>query len=368
MPTNTAAWLMSSHAPLEVKPAPYTSPKENQIVIKNCAVAINPVDWVKRDTGSMVFPWIKCPFILGTDVAGEVVEIGHGVTRFQVGDRVVGLASGQEEKINDPAQSGFQKYTVLLVHMTCHIPNALSYERAAVLPLGLSTAACGLFQEDQLNLQYPSVPPPKPTGKSLLVWGGSTSVGLNAIQLAVAAGYEVITTCSPKNFAYVKHLGASQVFDYNSMTIINDLIHAFKGKTTAGALAIGHQSGEACLDILDKCNGNKFVSMATYPIPSPAPQSLVLLKTASYYLSHTALLWYKSKSRNIGTKFIFGFTLIHNGVGKAVFMDFLPKALAGGTYVSAPDPQVVGEGVEFIQAALEVQKRGMSAKKVVVSL
>jgi NADPH:quinone reductase-like Zn-dependent oxidoreductase len=45
---------------------------------------------------------------------------------------------------------------------------------------------------------------PKPTGKTLLVWGGSTSVGSNAIQLGVAAGYEVVTTASPKNFDYVR--------------------------------------------------------------------------------------------------------------------------------------------------------------------
>jgi NADPH:quinone reductase-like Zn-dependent oxidoreductase len=49
-----------------------------------------------------------------------------------------------------------------------------------------------------------------PTGQTVLVWGGSTSVGSNAIQLAVAAGYEVITMSSPRNFEYVTPLGASQ--------------------------------------------------------------------------------------------------------------------------------------------------------------
>jgi NADPH:quinone reductase-like Zn-dependent oxidoreductase len=72
----------------------------------------------------------------------------------------------------------------------------------------MSTAACGLFQEDHLALQRSSALP-KPTSKTLLVWGGSTSVGSNAIQLAVAAGYEVFTTASPKNFDYVKKLGAA---------------------------------------------------------------------------------------------------------------------------------------------------------------
>lgn len=121
----------------------------------------------------------------------------------------------------------------------------MSYEEASVLPLGMSTAACALFQTKQLSLQYPSAKPTS-TGKTLLVWGGSTSVGCNAIQLAVAAGYEVFTTASPKNFDYVKSLGAARAFDYNSKTVIPDITSALQGKLVAGAVAIGKGSAEAC--------------------------------------------------------------------------------------------------------------------------
>ncbi|TVY87702.1 Dehydrogenase, partial [Lachnellula willkommii] len=192
MPSNTAAWLTKVGAiPLDVKPAPYTPPTEHQIVIKNKAVAINPADWAIQKKGDMLFPWLAYPYIGGSDVAGEVAEIGSGVTRFKVGDRVFGLA------LCLSGEGAFQEYTVLRDHMTCHVPAGLSYETASVIPLGLATAASGLFQKGLLGLQHPSVPP-KPTGKTLLIWGGSTSVGCNAIQLAVAAGYEVITTASPK--------------------------------------------------------------------------------------------------------------------------------------------------------------------------
>jgi NADPH:quinone reductase-like Zn-dependent oxidoreductase len=103
---------------------------------------------------------------------------------------------------------------------------------------------------------------------------GSTSVGSNAIQLAVAASYKVITAASPKNFDYVKKLGASQVFDYHSKTVVHDLINAFKGKTIAGALAtantvrdgktmaearaIGNRVTETCLGVVDMSKGDKF--------------------------------------------------------------------------------------------------------------
>ena len=314
-----------------------------------------------------MFPWLKYPLILGLDTAGQVVEVGPGVTRFKVGDRVVGHANGTDKNYNDPSHGAFQTYTVLILNAASPIPDTLSYENAAVLPLGLSTAACGLFQKDQLGLQYPSVSP-KPTGKTLLIWGGSTSVGCNAIQLAVAAGYEVITTCSPKNFEYVKKLGASQAFDYNSKTVVKDIIRAFKGKPTAGALAIGYRSAESCLDILAKCTGNKFLSMASYPVPQQPPKNFVLLSIAASYMTGMANIWVKAKTGGVRTAFIFGSTLLYNEVGKAIYVDFLPRALAEGSYVAAPEPQVVGKGLEYIQTGYDIQKKGVSAKKVVISL
>lgn len=367
-PSNTAAWLVAvKKYPLEIRPTTYTHAKKDEIVIKNFAVAINPLDYVKQELGDFLFSWIKYPFVLGTDVAGEVVETGPGVTRFKVGDRVAGHALGMSESRNTSAESGFQEYTVLTTQMTTPIPSTVSYESAAVIPLGLSTAACGLFQKDQLSLQYPSLNA-TPTGKTLIIWGGSTSVGCNAIQLAVAAGYEVITTCSPRNFEYVKKLGASQVFDYNSKTIIPDLILALKGKDTAGAMTIGNGAADACMDILDKCKGNKFISMVSYPAPPTPPKRLVLLQNIYYFISWTVAAFFKTKARGIGYKFVFGDTLVGNGVGKIVYQDFLPKALAEGKFVAAPEPYVIGKGLEHIQTGMDLVKKGVSAKKVVISL
>lgn len=179
-PLNQAVWLNKNYK-FEINPAPYTSPSNHEIVIKNRALAINPADWIKQDMGDFMFPWLKLPCIMGYDVSGEVIEVGSEVTRFKVGDRVVGFSIGSCKLLNDTSKCGFQLYTVLLDHLASHIPSTLSYEQASVMPLGLSTAACGLFQKDQLSLRLPSLSP-KPTGETLLVWGGSTSVGCNAIQ------------------------------------------------------------------------------------------------------------------------------------------------------------------------------------------
>ena len=347
MPSNFAAWLPAAKAKsLEVKPAPYTPPGDNEIVIKNGAVAINPVDWAVQQMGDDLFK-LEYPFIGGNDVAGEVVEVGSKVTRFKPGDRVVGHALAYSKGTSGAA---FQNFTVLITNMVSSIPKSVSYESATVLPLGLSTAACGLYQEEYLNLQHPSVPP-KPTGKTLLIWGGSTSVGSNAIQLAAASGYEIITTSSPRNFEYVKSLGAKQVFDYNSPSIVADIIAALKGTNFAGAFAIGSMqardnatsAAEACLEIVDKTLGKKFVAMAMV-----FPQEKV--------------------PSGVGAKFVMAGNFKDYEFSHVIYGDFLPKALAEGTFVPKPEPEVVGKGLESIQAGLDAQKKGVSAKKVVISL
>ncbi len=136
-------------------------------------------------------------------MAGEVVEAGPGVTRLRPGDRVLGMAAGLERSRNRAAEGAFQKYTVLMQSLVSPIPDELSFEQAAVLPLTLSTAATGLFQQDHLALPLPVIDPPD-RRQTVLVWGGSTSVGSNGIQLARCAGYRVITTASPRNFGYVR--------------------------------------------------------------------------------------------------------------------------------------------------------------------
>jgi hypothetical protein len=70
----------------------------------------------------------------------------------------------------------------------------------------------------------------------------------------------------------------------------------------------------------------------------------------------------------VESKFILGSSLADNELGAAIYEDYLPNALAKGQFVAAPEPLIVGKGLESIQEALEVHMKGVSAKKVVVSL
>jgi NADPH:quinone reductase-like Zn-dependent oxidoreductase len=109
-PTNTGAYLEGKQVkPLVVKSAPYTSPGEHEILVKNYAVAINPIDWFKQFIGNVLFGHIKYPFILGEDLACEVVEVGKCVTRFHVGDRVLAHALGFNEDRNRSSEGAYQQ-------------------------------------------------------------------------------------------------------------------------------------------------------------------------------------------------------------------------------------------------------------------
>ena len=339
MSSNTAAWLTAAKTrPFEVKSAPLWEPAENEILVRNHAVAINPVDGGLQ---SFAFFPLNYPTILGQDVAGEVVAVGPNVTRFKKGARVLGHAVGLATKQNQ--HTGFQAHTILQANMACEIPDGISFESAVVIPLGFSTASCGLFQDSFLKLQLPTVPPQKSTGKTLLIWGGASSVGSNAIQLAVAAGYKVVTTASPKNFEYVKKLGASAAFDYNDPTVADELVKALKETTIAGALdCVGGPAWSICTDVVLKSSGSKFVATTKAGFPDPP--------------------------EGVSIKSIFGTTIKDNEVGKAVYEDFLPKALKDGAFVPAPEPLVAGKGLESVQEAVDLHKKGVSAQKVVVSL
>jgi NADPH:quinone reductase-like Zn-dependent oxidoreductase len=180
MAPTSAAWLLEAKATaFEIKPAPLWTPAEGEILVQNRAVAINPVDGSLQNLAWLPMQY---PTILGQDVAGEVVAVGAGVTRFKIGDRVLGQALGlTTQRDSDHA---FQQYTIVNSKVATEILASMSYQVAAVIPLGCSTAACGLFQEEPfLGLNPPTEPrrvsdSPKDT---LLVWGGSSSVGTNAI-------------------------------------------------------------------------------------------------------------------------------------------------------------------------------------------
>ncbi|KAI0377225.1 hypothetical protein F5Y04DRAFT_285170 [Hypomontagnella monticulosa] len=349
---NMAAWLPASKVtPLKVGPAPYPTPGPNQIVVKNCALGINSVDWAKQMLGEGLLGHIQYPIILGSDVSGTVAEVGEGVKRFRVSDRVV--AASASIVSNNAAEGGFQQYTLVREWLAAPIPDKISHESASALPLSLLTASHGLFNPGYLGLDLPVVPKRSSsdgkTTRTVIITGGASVVGSTAIQLAVSAGYEVVSTASSKNFDYVKKLGAAHVFDYKSATIVDDICAAIKGRPVAGGFSIGDGSADLLTAVLAKHEGpatNKFIALAGGTNKDD------------------------NKDTSVEVKFILlgPDTIGPDSTVRHIYEDYLPRALAEGQFVPSPEPQVVGKGLEKIQDAFMIHMQGVSAKKIVVTL
>ncbi|RBR14064.1 uncharacterized protein FIESC28_07914 [Fusarium coffeatum] len=336
MPENKAAFLTAQNAPLEVKPSPYPDPQDDEVILKNHAISLNPVDCAQQKLGT-AFPWLKFPAILGCDVAGQVVAVGSGVTKFKVGDRVAGYHMGT-----------FQEYVPVSEHSCAKVPENISHEKAATLPLCLSVAVKALFHPEYLALDLPT-PNTKASGKVILVWGGSTSVGCNIIQLSKAAGFEVITTASPRNFEYLKKLGASQVFDYNSSTVKEDLLAAVKGKTVAGSIANGGLEVSQYASIVDTC--------AAVALSSSDNSKLVPLTMVPRF----------ELPEGVETKFVVPLSTDRE-LSSWIYNDYISGELANGKFIPAPEAKVVGHGLEALQSAMDTLNAGVSAKKIVVTM
>lgn len=264
--------------PFVIEPAPMPSPKPHQIVIKTRAIGINPADAAVQNLG-MVYDASKHPVILGLDVAGEVHAVGDQVTRFKAGDRVCAFSIEMSaDKFEGPQEHGaFQLYCVAKTALAASIPDNVSFSEAAVFPSCLTTAAYTLFVKDAMALDLPPITGrAAPNGKVVVVWGGSSVVGSCAIQMASLAGYTVIATSSELNFDHCRSLGADSVFDYKSLSVVDDIVAACKatGKESAGAMVayFNDDSTVACSQIVSRLGGSKVVGTVVPP-HMPAPEA-----------------------------------------------------------------------------------------------
>ena len=184
---------------------------------------------------------------------------------------------------DDPSRGAFQKYTVVPKGRVAELPYEIAASNGVVLPLGISTAAAGLYQKGFLDLPFPKTDDVEPLDRTVLVWGGSSSVGSCCIQLAVASGAEVVTTASPSNFDYCKKLGASKCFDYHDDDVEDQIVDALDGKTVLGAYdAIGKSGApQACARIVDRTKG-KAIMVTVRGVPDEGIPDSVRAKASKF--------------------------------------------------------------------------------------
>ena len=171
--------------------------KKGSVLVQIKAVSVNPVDWKTRQGALKILLGSRFPMIIGSDFAGIVKEPGPGVHSYKKGDRVYGAISAFSKSPGALAELALVREKELRL-----MPDWLSFEEAASLPIAALTATNGLRR---LGVRE---------GTRLLVNGATGGVGHFAVQAAKAKGAHVTATCSTRNFEIASELGADAVYSY----------------------------------------------------------------------------------------------------------------------------------------------------------
>ena len=198
--TMKAAVVSQVDGPFELVDRPLPALAAGQVLVRIRASGVNPLD-TKIRAGAAGHAKQPLPAILGLDLAGVVVQLGAGVTRFAVGDEVWALAGGV-----GGLQGTLAQFAAVDADLLALKPKKLSMREAAALPLVAITAWEGLVDRARTH-----------AGQRVLVHGGAGGVGHVAVQIARALGAEVFATVSPAQFDVVRGFGATPI-DYTTAT------------------------------------------------------------------------------------------------------------------------------------------------------
>ncbi len=225
-----------------------TEPTQIKVCLR--AAGVNPIDTKIRRNG-LLGPG-PLPAVLGCDGAGEVIEIGAEVNRFQVGDRVwfchggLGIEPGN-----------YAEFTVLDQRWAAPMPRTLDFVEAAAGPLVLITAWEMLYDRGRLQ-----------AGQTALIHAGAGGVGHVALQLAKLRGARVLTTVgSAENAALAKDWGADEVINHREQDFVAEVNRLTNGQ---GADLVAEMVGPEVFARSIGCTAH-FGDLVTLLDPGPVP-------------------------------------------------------------------------------------------------
>jgi len=193
------AWRVHEFGAPEVmrfERVPRPQPGPGEILVKVEAAGVGPWDgWIRAGKSALPQP---LPLTLGSDLSGEIVAMGPGVSELHVGDQIYGVT-------NPRFIGAYAEYALASAAMVSNKPTSLTHIEAASLPVISVTAWQALFDQAQLK-----------AGQTVVIHGAAGSVGAYAVQLARHLGLQTIATVGTDDIPFVRNLGADTVIDYRT--------------------------------------------------------------------------------------------------------------------------------------------------------
>jgi NADPH:quinone reductase-like Zn-dependent oxidoreductase len=312
-------------------PAP--TPRPRDILVEVRAAGLNPVDFKFRQGKLRAILRPKLPFVLGNELAGEVIAVGSDVKRFRVGDHVFARVAKERA-------GAFAEQACVDEDHAALMPRNLDFTAAAAVPLAGLTALQAL--RDELRVE------PR---QKVFISGGAGGVGTFAIQIAKWFGAHVTTTASKRGEALVRSLGCDAVIDYTVQDIASE-----QARFDAGFDLIGGKTLAQMFEIMKP--GTRIVSVAALPEPQTAIRDLGGRRALS------AIFWLisfgiRSRARRAGISYRYLF-MHPSGSDLALLAELIErgklKATVDRTYPFAK----IAEALDYVQS-------GRAKGKVVVT-
>lgn len=337
-----AAILPTKGSALEVTHRPTPSPGPNELLIGVRSIALNPIDCRQRDYGFAVAGY---PAVVGSDIAGTVVATGSSVPSEapQPGTRVAAFAPCFFVQ-GAPDYGALQARVLVPAENAVPLPPGMAFNEACLLPMAILTAWSGWHVIGlQRNTAYTAA-----DKKGMLVWGGASSIGSAAVQVAKSMGFRVYTTASEKHHEYLKSLGASKVFDYREEDVVEKIVKAAKEDGVAvqtGFDAVGQM--EPSMNILKELKGEGNAKLAEAVPFSEAPK---VEGVEARFIEAPR----DEKERTDFFHFI--------------FRVWLKEKLETEEIVPSPKIQMIEGGLESTNEGLDQLKKGVSGLKLVLEV
>lgn len=211
--------------------------------------------------------------------------------------------------------------------------------------MAIATAGVGIF----LDLGIPCPTGTEKQSGGFLVWGASSSVGSAAVQIARWLDCTVYAVASPRHHSKTREYGASHVFDYNDSNVLTNIENAATGNGDTIRLAYDaiseNGTSEQVASVLEQQGGGKLVITLPFPETAKKPDNVEISATLAPRIN--------TDSKEFGAW---------------LFNDFLERSLVDKTFVPSPAIEKVEGGIASVQKALDLHRKGLSGKKLVIPL